>query len=137
MKLTREVLEAIENCLNYLYDDEYNDYRAWREDVGNEEDGHVFQSIELAQKWLGSAMADPKNFKLCAYHKDSPAREGCSEGFDGCEIEFVKTRDEVLGWTVEGEQFCRDCRPDRPVDGYPIIKGDPDWAYGSVPFCLL
>lgn len=42
----------------------------------------------------------------------------------------------VVGWsTKEGEQYCKKCMPNKPREGYPIRKGDPDWGYGSVPIC--
>ncbi len=50
----------------------------------------------------------------------------------------------IVGWHLEGRQYCLRCRPTKPVskeeDTYPIRKGDPDWGleapgYGSVPVC--
>ena len=50
----------------------------------------------------------------------------------------------VVGWHVDGKQYCRDCY-DKHIrnDGiehfekFPIKKGDTDWGWGSVPFCVI
>lgn len=48
----------------------------------------------------------------------------------------------VVGYHVAGQQYCLPCfdkhekeLPD--FERFPIKKGDPDWGWGSVPFCVL
>jgi hypothetical protein len=51
-----------------------------------------------------------------------------------------KTPSWVVGWHINGRQYCVACRQEmlKPKEGsrvYPILKGDPDWGEGSVPVC--
>ena len=43
--------EAIANLVNYVYDDEYADYRECASN-GNSQKGHIFESVLAVKKWL-------------------------------------------------------------------------------------
>lgn len=51
---------------------------------------------------------------------------------------------DIVGFQFAGKQYCVPCAQKIPprewmetnqLDLYPIVKGDPDWGYGSVPIC--